>query len=68
MDDVYYRATKESARQFYDARPVIHSPFFNGDILLGPEGFRHLQDSAQGERPKEEQVERFGLGACPSIA
>jgi hypothetical protein len=40
---------------------VIHSAFFNGDILLGPEGFRHLQVSAGGDRAKEEQVERFGL-------
>ena len=61
MDDVYYRASKEAARQLYRAEPLIHSPFFSGDILLGPEGFRHLQVSAQGERAKEEQIQRFAL-------
>ena len=61
MDDLYYRATREAARQLYDAQPVIYSPFFKGDILLGSEGFRHLRVSAQGERTKEEQVKRFEL-------
>lgn len=61
MDDVYYRASKEAGRQLYSAQPLIHSPFFNGDIVLGPEGFRHLQVSAQGERTNEEQVQRFAL-------
>lgn len=61
MDDLYYRAAKESARQCYEAQPIIHSPFFNGDIALGPDGFRHFELSANGNRTKEEQVERFGL-------
>src|ERR1039458_8215463 len=61
MDDLYYRATKEAARQLYSAQPLIHSPFFNGDIVLGPEGFRHLQVSARGDRTKEEQIQRFAL-------
>src|ERR1017187_5589935 len=61
MDDLHYRATKEAARQLYSAQPLIRSPFFDGDIVLGPEGFRHLQVSAQGERAKEEQIQRFAL-------
>jgi hypothetical protein len=42
MDDVYYRASKEAARQLYSAEPLIRSPYFNAAIALGPEGFRHL--------------------------
>ena len=61
MDDLYYRARKETARQLYSAEPLIHSPFFKADIVLGPEGFRHLQVSARGDRTKEEQIQRFAL-------
>jgi hypothetical protein len=61
MDDVYYRESKEAARQLYSVERMIHSPFFNAEIVLGPEGFRHLQVSAQGDRTREEQVQRFGL-------
>lgn len=61
MDDLYYRANKEAMRQLYEAHPMIHNPFFEADILLGPEGFTHLQISAQGARTKEEQMERFAL-------
>lgn len=62
MDDLYYRASKETARQLYNAEPQIHSPFFDGDIVLGPEGFRHLQVSTHsGARTREEQMERFAL-------
>ena len=61
MDDVYYRASKETARRLYHAEALIYSPFFNGDVFLGHEGFRHLQVSTQGERTREEQIERFAL-------
>jgi hypothetical protein len=61
MDEAYYRAGKELASQRYRARPLIHSPFFNGYIVLGREGFRHLQVSARGECAKDEQIQRFAL-------
>lgn len=61
MDDSYYQSKKDAAYRTYRAEPLIHSPFFNEDIVLGPEGFRHLWLSARGERMREEQVQRFLL-------
>jgi hypothetical protein len=61
MDDPYYESKKEAARRIYVAHPVIRSPFFNDDIILRAEGFRHLLLSAHGERTKAEQIQRFIL-------
>ena len=61
MDDAYYESKKEAARSMYAAQPLIHSPFFDEDIVLGAEGFRHLLLSAHGERTKAEQIQRFML-------
>ena len=61
MDDRYYQSKKEAAHQLYAAQPLVHSPFFTDDIVLGSEGFRHLQVSGQGERDKEDQIRRFML-------
>jgi hypothetical protein len=61
MDDRYYQSKKEAAHRIYSAQPLIHSPFFNEDIVLSPEGFQHLSLSAHGGRTKEEQIRRFIL-------
>lgn len=61
MDDSYYQRKRAAAYRTYRAEPLIHSPFFNEDIVLGLEGFRHLWLSARGERMKEEQIQRFLL-------
>lgn len=61
MDDRYYQNKRETARRIYTAHPLIHSPFFNKDIALGVEGFRHLSISAHGGRTKREQIRRFIL-------
>jgi hypothetical protein len=59
MNDRSYRKRKEAAHRIYTKQPVIHSPFFNDDILLTSEGFRHLCRQTHGRRSKEEQVRRF---------
>ena len=59
MYDRYYQIKKEAAREIYTERPLIYSPFFKTDIRLGPDGFQHLCVSAQGERSREQQIERF---------
>ena len=61
MDDRYYQSKKEAAHQIYSAQSLIHSPFFNQDIVLSSEGFQHLSLSAHGGRTKEEQIRRFIL-------
>jgi hypothetical protein len=61
MDDQYYQNKKEAAHRVYVTQPLVHSPFFNDDIMLGSEGFRHLQVSDKGERDKEEQIQRFSV-------
>jgi hypothetical protein len=61
MHDRYYERKKEAAQLVYSAQPLIHSPFFNQDIVLNSEGFRHLSRSARGKRRKEEQIRRFIL-------
>ena len=61
IKDADYLVKKDAACELYNTQAVIHSPFFDGDIVLGPEGFRHLQVSPKGERSKEEQVRRFEL-------
>jgi hypothetical protein len=61
MDDQIYQTKKNVAYTLYTAQPVIHSPFFNEDVLLGSDGFRHLCVSAHGDRVKEEQIRRFIL-------
>jgi hypothetical protein len=61
MDDTYYESKRDAAYQAYSAQPVIHSPFFGEDIVLGPKGFAHLSRPTKGWRTKEEQVQRFTL-------
>jgi hypothetical protein len=61
MDDKYYQAKKAGAHRIYTAQPSIHSPYFNDEIRLGPEGFRHLCVGANGERTEEERIRRFLL-------
>lgn len=61
MDDRNYQNKKEAARRIYTAQPLIHSPYFDKDIVLGEEGFQHLSLSAVGPRTKEEQTRRFLL-------
>lgn len=61
MEDTHYKSAKEEAERVYHAQPSIHSPFFREDVVLGLEGFRHLQYSARDERTKEEQISRFTL-------
>jgi len=61
MDDKYYQAKKAAAHRIYTAQPSIHSPYFNDEIRLGPEGFRHLCVGAHGERTEEERIRRFLL-------
>src|SRR5882724_656369 len=61
MEDAYYENKKETARRTYDAQRLIHSPFFNEDIVLNSDGFHHLRYSARRERNKEEQVLKFTL-------
>jgi hypothetical protein len=61
MHGRYYQSKKEAAHRSYSAQPLIHSPFFNEDIVLSPEGFQHLSLSAHGGRTKEEQIRRFIL-------
>src|ERR1039458_8459425 len=59
MNDRPYHKKKQAAHRIYTKQPVIHSPFFNDDILLSSEGFRHLCHQTHGRRSKEEQVRRF---------
>jgi hypothetical protein len=59
MYDRYYQSKKDAAYLIYTERPLIYSPFFKEAVLLSSEGFRHLIVSTQGERSREEQVERF---------
>jgi len=59
MYDRYYQIKKDAAREIYTERPLIYSPFFKQDILLGSEGFQHLSVSAKGGRSREEQIQRF---------
>lgn len=59
MNERYYQSKKDAAQRIYGAHPLIYSPFFKADILLGSEGFQHLSVSAEGERSREEQVRRF---------
>jgi hypothetical protein len=61
MDDRYYESKRDAARRIYTAQPLIHSPFFDKDIVLGSEGFEHLSLSARGGRTSEEQIRRFIL-------
>ena len=61
MKDVAYNRIRESARRIYTAASMIHSPYFGGDVVLGPEGFQHLQHSEQGTRSRKEQIQRFIL-------
>src|SRR5947209_17170823 len=61
MEDAYYHRKKEAARKAYTATPAIRSPYFDGEIVLGPEGFQHLQCSGRRARPLDEQVRRFIL-------
>jgi hypothetical protein len=61
MEDTYYQRTKEAARKAYAAAPAIRSPYFGGEIVLGPEGFQHIQCSGRRARPLDEQVRRFIL-------
>src|ERR1700690_1734135 len=61
MEDGYHQSKKEAAYKAYCAEPLIHSPFFNEDIVLGAEGFGHLSRSTLGERTREEQIQRFLL-------
>ena len=56
MYDRYYQTKKDAARRIYAAHPLIYSPFFDADILLSSEGFRHLCISSQGDRSREEQI------------
>jgi hypothetical protein len=59
MYDRYYQSKKDAAYLIYTERPLIYSPFFKEAVLLSSEGFRHLCVSTQGERSREEQVQRF---------
>jgi hypothetical protein len=59
MYDRYYQSKKKAAHEIYNERPLIYSPFFKEAVRLGSEGFRHLCVSTQGERSREEQVQRF---------
>jgi hypothetical protein len=59
MYDRYYQSKKDAAHLIYTERPLIYSPFFKEAVLLSSEGFRHLCVSTQGERSREEQVQRF---------
>ena|ERR1017187_4321477 len=61
MEEMYYEKKKEAARRIYDAQRLIHSPFFNEDVVLNSDGFHHLRYSARRERNKEEQVLKFTL-------
>jgi hypothetical protein len=61
MNDRYYQEKKEAARKLYFAHRLIRCPFFDSDIDLSGEGFRHLCRAAHGERTKKEQVRRFIL-------
>jgi len=61
MEDDYYQEKREKARNIYDARRIIRSPFFDDDIVLNSDGFHHLRYSARRERSKEEQVLKFTL-------
>jgi hypothetical protein len=61
MDESYYQAKREAAKTIYDAHRIIHSPFFDDDIVLNSDGFHHLRYSARRERSKEEQVLKFTL-------
>ena len=42
MDDAYYQGKREAAQKLYHSHPRIHSAYFDEDVVLGPEGFRHL--------------------------
>jgi hypothetical protein len=59
MNDRSYQKKKEAAHRIYTAQPVIHSPFFNDDILLSADGFRHLCRKTHGHRSVDEQARRF---------
>jgi hypothetical protein len=61
MNDCYFQNKKETACKVYFAQSLIHSPFFNEDIDLNAEGFRHLSRAAHGERTRKEQIRRFIL-------
>lgn len=52
---------KEKARQIYDSRRTIFSPFFKRDIILNSDGFHHLRYSARRERNKSKQILKFTL-------
>ena len=59
MDDMYYQGKRLAALQIFHTHSLIHSPFFNEDIALTSQGFRHLCHSTHGVRTKEEQIHRF---------
>ncbi|MCX6702458.1 MAG: hypothetical protein NTW60_01145, partial [Candidatus Wolfebacteria bacterium] len=59
--DSYFEQKKEKAKQIYNSKRVILSPYFKQDIILNSDGFHHLRYSARRERNKKEQLLKFTL-------
>ena len=60
-DSIYFESKKQKAKEIYEAKKTIYSPYFQSQVILNSDGFHHLQFSARRERSKQEQLLRFTL-------